>query len=172
MKKNEIVILAVKLLGIFITIQGLSSFTATFGQNGFHGIDNWSLYLGFLIYLLSGLILLFKAETLSAHILPLDESTVTELNISENFQTAALRIVGIYISIFAIPALIHLTGKMIQYEFFGSEIPEYLKEKPYYIVPLISQTVYFLMGLFLAMGPSAIIKVLSRFDKTIEKMST
>ena len=172
MKKNEIVILAVKLLGIFITVQGLSSFTSTFGQNGFHGIDSWSLYLGFLIYLLSGLILLFKAEVLSVHILPLDDSTVTKLNISENFQTAALRIVGIYISIFAIPALLHLTGKMIQYEFFVSEIPEYLKEKPYYIVPLISQTIYFLIGLFLAMGPSVIIKVLSRFDKTIEKMST
>lgn len=172
MKKNEIVILALKLLGIYITIQGLSAFASTFGQNGFRGIANWSLYLGFLIYLLSGVILISKAKPLSSHILPIDEGVVDELKISEGFQKSALRIVGIYISIFAIPALLHITGQMIQYEFLGSQIPEYLQQKPLLIVPLVSQLVYFFIGLFLSLGPGSIIKALSRFDKTIEKMNT
>ena len=81
MKKNEIVILSLKLLGIYITAQGLSSFAATFGRNGFHGIDNWSLYFGFVIYLLSGLILIFKAGTISGFILPRNN------NIIEKFGT-------------------------------------------------------------------------------------
>ena len=170
--KNEIVILAVKLLGIFITIQGLSSFSMTFGQNGFHGIDNWSLYLGVSIYLISGLILIFKAEVVSIHILPPDDTSVTELKISENFQTAALRVVGIYVSVFAVPGLLHLIGKMIQFEFYGSGIPDYIKEKPNYILPLLSQIIYFLIGVLLALGPKSIIRLLSRFDKTIEKMDT
>ena len=171
MKKNEIVILALKLLGIYLTIQGLSAFTSTFGQNGFRGFDNWSLYFGFFIYLLSGLILFSKAKPLSSYILPIDEGSVDELKISEGFQKAALRIVGIYISIFAIPALLHLTGKMIQYELFGSQLPEYLQQKPLLIVPLISELANFLIGLFLAFGPGSIIKMLSRFDKTVEKMN-
>ena len=172
MKKNEIVILALKLLGIFITIQGLSAFASTFGQNGFRGIGNWSMYFGFFIYLLSGILLFFKARPLASHILPIDENTIDELKISEGFQKAALRIVGIYTSIFAIPALLHIIGQMIQYNFLGSEIPEYLQQKPLLIVPLISQLVYFFIGLFLALGPGSIMKALSRFDKTIEKMNT
>ena len=172
MKKIEIVILALKLLGIYITVQGLSAFTSTFGQNGFRGIGNWSLYLGFFIYLLSGIFLLIKAKPLSGYILPIDKENVDELRISEGFQNAALRIVGIYISIFAIPALLHILGQMIQYNFLGSEIPEYLQQKPMLIVPLISQLIYFLIGLFLALGPGSIIKALGRFDKTIEKMNT
>ena len=172
MKKNEIVILALKLLGIYITVQGLSAFASTFGQNGFRGIGSWSMYLGFFIYLLSGIILLLKAKSLSSHILPIDDETIDELKISEGFQKAALRIVGIYISIFAIPALLHIAGQMIQYRLMGYQIPDYLQQKPLLIIPLISQFVYFLIGLFLALGPGSIIKVLSRFDKTIEKMNT
>ena len=171
-KKNEIVILALKLLGIFITVQGLSAFASTFGQNGFHGIGNWSLYLGFFIYLLAGLILLFKAVAISKFILPIDNGAITELKISENFQAAALRIVGIYISIFAIPALLHLLGRIIEYKYFRTEIPEYMKENPNFIFPLISQAIYFLIGLYLAIGPRSLLKVFGRFDKTIDKMST
>ncbi len=172
MKKNEIVILAVKLLGIYFTIQGLASISMTFGQNGFRGIGNWSLYIGVIVYFISGLILLLKADAISKHILPPDDSVVTQLNISENFQTAALRIVGIYISIFAIPGFLHLAGQMIQYDLYGAEIPDYLKEKPNYIIPLTSQAIYFLLGAFLALGPGSIIRLLGRFDKTIGKMNT
>jgi hypothetical protein len=78
MKKNEIVILALKLLGIYITVQGLSAFASTFGQNGFRGIGNWSMYLGFFIYLLSGIILLLKAKSLSSNILSIDDETIDE----------------------------------------------------------------------------------------------
>jgi hypothetical protein len=168
MKKNEIVILSLKLLGIYITAQGLSSFAATFGMNGFHGIDNWSLYFGFVIYLLSGLILIFKAGTISGFILPRDNSNVEKFEMPETFQKSALRIIGLYIAISSFPALVHISGKIVQYEFWGSEVPEYLKEKPYLIIPLGS----FLLGVYLALGPSSVIKALGRFDKTIERMGT
>ena len=172
MKKNEIVILALKLLGIFLTVSGLSAFASTFGQNGFRGVGNWSLYLGFFVYLLSGLIVLLKARSLSKYMLPFDDSVVTELKISENFQAAALRIAGVYISASAIPSVLHLTGRIIEYKYFKNEIPDYLKQNPNFIIPLLSETIYFLIGLFLAMGPRSLLKVLSRFDETIEKMST
>lgn len=171
MKKNEIIILSVKLLGIYLSVQGLSAFASSFGANGFRGIDNWSLYIGFLIYLFCGLVMIFKAKIISQHILPVDEGAIEELRISENFQKAALRLVGIYISIFAIPALLHISGQMIQYEFFGPKVPDYVRERPLLIVPLVSQTVYFLSGLFLALGPGSIINVLRKYDKTIEKMN-
>lgn len=172
MKKIEIVILALKLLGIFLTVMGLSAFASTFGQNGFRGIGNWSLYLGFFIYLLSGLILLLKAESLSKYILPIDDSAIVELKISENFQAAALRVAGIYISASAIPSVLHITGRIIEYKYFKNQIPEYLKSNPNFFIPLISETIYFLIGLFLAIGPRSLLKLLSRFDKTVEKIST
>lgn len=164
--------MALRLLGIFLTASGLSAFASTFGQNGFRGIGNWSLYLGFFIYLLTGLIVLLKAETLSKYMLPINDSAITELKITENFQAAALRVAGIYISASAIPSVLHLAGRIIEYKYFKTEIPEYLKENPNFIIPLLSETIYFLIGVFLAMGPRSLLKVLSRFDKTIEKMST
>ena len=172
MKKNEIVILAVKLLGLYFTINGLSSVSMAFGQNGFQGLANWGFYIGILVYFLSGILLFLKAEVVSKHILPSDGSVVTELNVSDNFQTAALRIVGIYVTVFAIPGMLTLAGNMIQYNQYGADMPGYLVEKPNNIIPFTSQAIYFLLGVFLALGPGSIIRFLGRFDKTIEKMNT
>ena len=172
MKKHEIVILSLKLLGIYITVQGLSSIGASFGMNDFRGIANWSMYIGFIIYLSSGLVLIFKAEKLSGYILPNDDTFVEKIAISETFQKAALRVIGLYVAIFAFPPLFHIAAKIVQYKFWGSELPEYLKDGPLYIVPFLSELVRFILGLFLALGPGSIIKVLGRFDKTIEKMGT
>ena len=172
MKKNEIVILAVKLLGLYFTIQGFASVLMSFGQSGFDGFENWNLHIGILIYFISGLILFAKAPSISNYILPHDENFVTKLEISDNFQAAALRIIGIYIAVVATPALVHLAGKIILIEIGGSEIPDYLKDKPNFVVPLISQIIYFLMGVCLALGPGSVIRILGRFDKHIEKMNT
>ena len=172
MKKYEIVILSLKLLGIYITVLGLSSIGASLRMNEFRGIADWSMYFGFIIYLCSGLILIFKAEKLSEYMLPHDDSIIEKFEISESFQKAALRVIGLYVAIFAFPPLFHIAAKIVQYKFWGSELPEYLKDGPLYIVPFLSELVRFLLGLFLALGPGSIIKILGRFDKTIEKMNT
>ena len=172
MTKKEIIILALKLLGLYFIIQGLTSVSVTFGQNGYTGFDNWSLYIGVLLYFISGLILYFGSDLISEHILSSDEIVITELNISENLQAVIYRIVGVCITVFAIPGLVHLVGQIIQVKIYGSELPHYIRESPSYIIPLISQFVYFLLGVFLALGPGSVIKLLGRFDKTIEKMNT
>ncbi len=77
MKKNEIVILALKLLGLYFTIQGFSSLLMSFGQSGFDGFENWNLHIGILIYFISGLILFVKAPAISNYILPPDENIIT-----------------------------------------------------------------------------------------------
>ena len=172
MRINEIVTIALKILGIYIFVLGLSSITSSAGINGLSGLSNWSLYLGTIIYLISGLILIFKGENISKLLFRSNESIVERFEISENFQKGALRVIGIYVAIFALPALIHIAGQIIEYDILSSDIPEHLQKKPNYIVPLVSQSVRFLLGVFLALGPNSIIKALSRFDKTIEKMST
>lgn len=172
MNKNEVVTIALKILGIYILVLGLASIPTSTRINGLNGFDNWSLYFGTFIYLASGIVLIFKAESISKLIFRPREGAVEKFNVSENFQKGALRVIGIYVAIFALPALIHVAGQIIQYELLSSDIPEHLQEKPNYIVPLISQLVRFLLGLFLALGPSSVIEALSRFDKTIEKMRT
>lgn len=172
MKKNDIVIIALKLLGIYLTVQGISSIGMSFGMNGLSGLDNWSLHFGVMVFLLSGPLLIFKANAISVLILPPDEIELEKFELTENSQKAILRIMGIYVATFAIPSLVHITGQIIESGFWGKNIPDYMKNSPSYIVPFISQLVRFLIGLFLALGPNSIIKVLSRFDETIEKMST
>ena len=172
MKKNEIVAIALKILGIYIFVIGLSSIATSTGMNGLSGFGNWSLYLGTIIYLISGLILIFKGENISKRLFHSDENIVEKFEISENFQKGALRVIGIYVAIFALPALIHIAGQIIEYTILNSDIPNHLQQKPNYIVLLVSQSVRFLLGVYLAIGPNSIIKVLSRFDKSIEKMST
>jgi hypothetical protein len=139
--------------------------------NGFSGFDNWSLYIGTLIYLVSGVVLIFKAKSISFLILRPDENVVEKFEISHDFQKGALRIIGIYVAIFAFPALVHIAGQIIKYELLSSDIPEHLVEKPNYIVSLVSQSVRFFLGIFLALGAESVIKVLARFDKTVENMS-
>jgi hypothetical protein len=172
MKKNEFVILSLKLLGIYITVLGLASIGSAFGMRGLSHMDSWGLYIGIIVYLVAGVILISKAGLISQYVLPIDNGIIDKFYISEPFQKAVLRIIGIYIVILAIPSLVQIAGQWIQYGLWGSKIPEYMKETPNYIIPLISQLIRFLLGLFLALGPSSIIKILGRFDKTIEKMGT
>ncbi len=172
MNKNEIVAIALKLLGIYIFVLGLASIGTSTGINGFTDLSNWSLYFGIIIYFASGVILIFKGDFISKLLFRPGEHVIERFEISETFQKCALRIIGIYVAISALPALVHIAGQIIQYNFLGSDIPEYLQQKPNYVVPLISQAVRFLLGVFLALGPGSVIKVLSRFDSSIEKMNT
>ena len=172
MKKNEIVILTVKLLGLYFTVQGFASVLVTFGRSGFDGFESWNIHIALLIYFLSGLVLFTKASAISKYILPPDDSVVSKLEISENSQAAALRIIGICIAVVATPGLVHLVGKIIQIELASSEIPEYMKDKTSFLIPLISQVVYFLLGVFLALGPGSVVRLLGRFDKTIEHITS
>ena len=129
-------------------------------------------YFGTFIFLIFGLILIFKAENISKLLFHFTDEPVGKFDVSENFQKGALRVIGIYVAIFALPAFVHLIGQMIQYRFASSTVPDYLKENPNYLVPFISQAIRFLLGLFLALWPAEIIKTLRRFDKTTEKMNT
>jgi hypothetical protein len=52
------------------------------------------------------------------------------------------------------------------------DIPEYMRENPNFTVSLVSQSVRFLLGVFLALGPDQLIRGLSRFDQSIKKMDT
>ena len=172
MNKNEIVTIALKILGIYIFVLGLSSIVSSIGMNSLSGFSNWSLYFGIFIYIISGLILIFKGENISKLLFRFDNNLIEKVDIPESFQKGALRVIGIYVAIFALPALIHIAGQIIEYTILSSDIPKHLQQKPNYIVLLVSQSVRFLLGVYLALGPNSIIKVLSRFDKSIEKMST
>lgn len=170
MKKNEIVILALKILGIYMFVQGLSTLGSSMGLGNFSNYAALSLYLGILIILSSGLIIFFKAVAISKYILPVDEEAVASFEISEDFQKAALRIFGIYVIVFSLPAVVHIIGEILQAYFAGSEIPEYLRKKQNKFLPLISQLLRLLIGVFLTLGAEPVIKLLGRFDKTIEKI--
>ena len=126
MKKNEIVTIVLKILGIHIFVLGLSSIATSTGINGLSGFGNWSLYLGTIINFISGLILIFKGENISILLFRSDENVVEKFEISENFQKGALRVIGIYVAIFSLPALIHIAGQIIEYDILSSDIPEHL----------------------------------------------
>lgn len=151
---------------------GLSSIASSIGINSLSGFSNWSLYFGIFIYIISGLILILKGENISKILFRFEDNSIEKFDISENFQKGALRVIGIYVAVFALPALIHIAGQIIEYRILSSDIPKHLQQKPNYIILLVSQSVRFLLGVYLALGPNSIIKVLSRFDKSIEKMST
>ena len=172
MNKNEIVTIALKVLGIYIFVLGLSSIASSIGMNSLSGFSNWTLYIGIFIYIISGLILIFKGENISKLLFRFDDKKIEKFDISEDFQKNALRVIGIYVAIFALPALIHIVGQIIEYKILSSDIPKHLQQKPNHIVLLVSQSIRFLLGVYLALGPNSILKILSRFDKSIEKMRT
>ncbi len=172
MKKNEIAILGSKLLGIYFIVSGLSGFPATIGMGDPEGIYDFSFILGLLIVITIGAILFLKADNISKFLLGSESSSIEKIEISERFQGAALRLIGIYILVNSIPSLVHLFGQIIQIHYFTSEIPKYLQDRPFPIVSLVSQFIRFLLSLYLTLGASSVIKILGRFDKTIEKMGT
>jgi uncharacterized membrane protein len=172
MNNNEIILIALKILGLYILVQGLASLASSTGINGLSGFDNWSLYLGTFIYLIAGLILIFKTESISKLIFSPSENVVQKFDVSVDFQKGALRVIGIYVAIFALPSIIHIIGQMVQFELMHEDIPEYMRENPNFTVSLVSQSVRFLLGVFLALGPDQLIRGLSRFDQSIKKMDT
>ncbi len=172
MKNNEIAILGSKLLGIYFIITGLSGFPTTLGMSGQDGIGNLNFILSLLILITTGLVLFIKAEKISHFLLGSESGSIEKIEISEGFQEAALRLIGIYILITTIPSLVHLFGQIIQILYFTSDIPKYLQDRPLPIVHLISQSIRFLLGLYVTLGPSSVFKILQRFDKSIEKMGT
>jgi len=172
MNNNEIILIALKILGLYILVQGLASLASSTGINGLSGFDNWSLYLGTFIYLIAGLILIFKTESISKLIFSPSENVVQKFDVSVDFQKGALRVIGIYVAIFALPSIIHIIGQMVQFELMHEDIPEYMRENPNFTVSLVSQSVRFLLGVFLALGPDQLIRGLSRFDRSIKKMDT
>jgi len=76
MNNNEIILIALKILGLYILVQGLASLASSTGINSLSGFDNWSLYLGTFIYLIAGLILIFKTESISKLIFSPSENVV------------------------------------------------------------------------------------------------
>jgi hypothetical protein len=172
MNQKEIASVALKILGIYVLILGLSSISAPLGFPGIDGLNFLSFLVSTLTYILSGLILIFKAESISNILLRSDDQLLEKIDVSENFQKASLRVLGVYVAVFAIPSLVHLAMETIHYQILSSSVPEHLQQKPNYIIPLVSQALRFLIGVYLALGADSVIKVLGRFDKTIEKMNT
>jgi len=84
MNKKEIVVVALKLLGIYIVVQGLSSIATFAPTTGFRAFANWSLYFGTFIFLALGLVIIFKANRISPLILKPDDDIVEKFGSSPN----------------------------------------------------------------------------------------
>ena len=83
MKKQEIVILALKLLGIYFFISGLASLGQSTFLKGIEDLSNFSIYSGSLVLLTSGLILFFGTKCIGQD--KPDESSVKFPHTFRNF---------------------------------------------------------------------------------------
>ena len=171
MTKNEIVTIALKILGIYVLILGLSSISAPLRFCAMEGVNNWSFFITTFIFIVSGLILIFKAESISKLITRSSDGLVDKIDFSENIQKAALRVIGIYVAVFTLPSIVFLFGEVIQYKIAMKSVPEYFQQRPNFVVPMISQMLRLIIGIYLALGADTVIRALGRFDKTFEKMN-
>ncbi len=169
MKKKDFVILCLRLLGIFITVQGftlLPSIASMFMPFG--GLNLFSPF----VYLLCGIALLIYAPKLSKYIIELNDSDNNDLQISSSETTAriAFIILGIYIFTYAVPQLIHLSVDVVLYYIKINEIPENVREVQNKWTILIGPIIKLVLSFILIIGPGKVVDFISIYDDTFKKM--
>ncbi len=132
------------------------------------------LYIGPIIFIISGVVLFGYAHKLSRFIIDFSEAEENSLHITASEKTTriALLVLGIYIFSQAIPEFIQSTINIGLYYSNISEIPEDVRLVQKRWIYLIGPIVNLIISAVLIIGPDKIIGLLARYDDTFKRVKT
>jgi len=173
MKKNNIVILCLRLMGIYFGILGLSSLpnmTSLFLESS--SSPKYFL-ISPLILIVSGVVLVILAPRLNHFMIEFSEAD-NNLHISASEKTTriALLVLGVFIFAQSLPQFIQVSIDVGLYYSKSDEIPEHLRYVQQRWTYLIGPVVKLIISAVLIIGPDKIIGFIARYDQTFKRIES
>ena len=173
MKKNNFVVLCLRLMGIYFGVLGLTSVPTIISM--FTSSDGPIYFLlGPALYILSGVILIFYAPKLSRFMIDFSEAEENGLHITASEKTTriALLVLGIFVFANSLPQLLQLTVDVWLYYANIDEVPKELRATQQRWTYLIGPCVKLIIAAVLIIGPDKIIGFLARHDQTFKRFKS
>lgn len=174
MKKNNFVILCLRLMGIYFGVFGLSSLpnmTSIFLES-----SNSPKYflISPLLLIVSGVVLAIFAPRLSKFMIDFSEAEDNSFHITASEKTTriALLVLGVFIFAQSLPQMIQLSIDVGLYYSKSDEIPEHLRYVQQRWTYLIGPVVKLIISAILIIGPDKIIGFISRYDQTFKRIKS
>lgn len=168
MNKRDIVILSLRLLGIYLFLAGLSTFSGLI-VNIFEPVsERWDFFVAPIPFLVGGAFLYLKAPFLSRFILNYDvlnENNNSSVR-SDEIIYIALQIMGIYILANALPPFFDIFVNSVAYSIRITAVPESIRMKKQSWSYIVDPSIRIVIGLFLLFGKNNIIKFIKKTRRT------
>ena len=171
MRKNNFVILCLRLLGIYFGVFGLSALPNVISMFLAGSRFPTNFFIGPVILTLCGAILCIFAPGISRYIIDFSEAEEDGFHITASEQTAriAFVILGIFIFTQALPQLIQISFDVVLYYKNNAEIPAHLRAGQYRWTYLIGPLIKLIIGVVLILGPDKIMNILSKYEDTFKQ---
>ena len=172
MKKQEFIILCLRLLGIYLFVSGLGSLPGIISTLLEYPNSRFHFFVGPSIYICTGVILVVYAGKLSNFIVDFSEAEDDEVKLvaSENTARLAFIVLGIYIFSYVLPQLIQLSIEVGLYYVRIDEIPSHLRGTQHRWSILIAPSIELGIAIILIIGPDKVIKFISNYDETFKRL--
>ena len=174
MKKQDFVVLCLRLLGIYFVVIGLGSLqniTSMFIESSYKELH---FFIGPFIYIISGIVICLYAPRLCHFMVEFSEAEEENVQITASEKTTriALLILGVYIFAQALPQFIQLSIDVGLYYKSINEIPAHLRGVQHRWTYVIGPFVKLIIGAVLIIGPDKIVGFLVRNDETFRKVKS
>jgi hypothetical protein len=174
MRKNNLVTLCLRLLGIYFGVFGLSSLPNVISMF----IESSNLpsyfYISPIILIVCGTILCIYAPKISLFIIEFSEAEEGGFHITASEKTTriAFLILGIFIFAQTLPQLIQLSFDVGLYYKNIDEIPKHLRSVQHRWTYLIGPVIKLFIGVILIIGPDKVIGLIAKYDDTFKKIKS
>ncbi len=170
MKKDEFVMLCLKVMGIFFLLLGITSIPHLIEELTEPRSSQWSFSVSPLLNILCGAILFFKANLISHYIT--EANNENEVNFTPTSHTVriALMVLGVFILSQAIPHFFQIFANSLAYHLEMSSIPKHLRQIQQHFIYIVSPTIKIVIGVWLVFGNKGLVKLLGKFDNTFKEL--
>lgn len=177
MKENSLVILCLRLMGIYIGALGLNQVSGVLPMVlKSRSLISYSFSLGGVILVFSGVLLIIYAAKLSRFMTrsgELEES-ISHISASARTTRIALAILGVFIFAESLPQFVQKSIIVGLYYATVDEVPRYMRYGPYahtwtnLIVPIVR----LIISAILIIGPDRVIGFIAQHDQTFRKLKS
>jgi hypothetical protein len=171
MKKNDVVILCLRLLGLYFFVLGLGALPGVISMFLRLSQTESYFFIGPMLYLISGVILFVFAPRISSFIIPFSGAREDGLPSGASEQTAriAFIVLGIFIFAQALPQLLQLAIDIGLYYVKMNEIPKHLRAQQKSWTILIGPGIKLAIATVLIIGPDKITGFIAKYDASFKR---
>ena len=172
MKKDEFVMLCLKIMGIYFLLMGLINLPHLLKSLLEPKEMMWDFFVSPLLFFICGAFLFFFAKQFSKLMVDIDPEREgrVELSTSSNTSRIALQVLGFYIVATGIPYFFQILVNSTAYYYDMSSIPEHLRQRQQFLINLIGPGIKTFIGLWFIFGTKAIINFVGKFDSTVKNI--